>query len=130
MYVHFFLSLLSHQVGLRGAVDEQANFQTFWGSMVLLLRFSTGENWNGFMYDMVAEREDCEPQPMYDPDMCGFTSHANCIPLNGCGSWSIFPYMIRYAIEEVLAYQEFRTHGVICVYTVAIKHTVLEYLLF
>ncbi|CAM9574083.1 unnamed protein product, partial [Ectocarpus sp. 8 AP-2014] len=85
-------------VGLRGAVDEQANFQTFWGSMVLLLRFSTGENWNGFMYDMVAEREDCVSNPVYDPDMCGFTSHANCTPLNGCGNWSIFPYMIRYAI--------------------------------
>ena len=84
------------QVGLRGAVDEQANFQTFWGSMVLLLRFSTGENWNGFMYDMVADRENCESQPVYDPDMCGFTDHANCIPLNGCGSWSIFPYMIRF----------------------------------
>ncbi|CAN0277135.1 unnamed protein product [Pylaiella littoralis] len=85
-------------VGLRGAVDEQANFQTFWGSMVLLLRFSTGENWNGFMYDMVADREDCEPQPVYDPDMCGFTSRANCIPLNGCGSWSIFPYMISFTL--------------------------------
>lgn len=84
------------QVGLRGAVDEQANFQTFWGSMVLLLRFSTGENWNGFMYDMVADREDCEPNPVYDPDMCGFTNRANCTPLNGCGSYSIFPYMIRY----------------------------------
>ncbi|CBJ26318.1 Voltage Gated Calcium/Sodium Channel subunit alpha [Ectocarpus siliculosus] len=85
-------------VGLRGAVDEQANFQTFWGSMVLLLRFSTGENWNGFMYDMVAEREDCVSNPVYDPDMCGFTSHANCTPLNGCGSWSIFPYMISFTL--------------------------------
>lgn len=66
--------------------------------MVLLLRFSTGENWNGFMYDMVADREDCESQPTYDPDMCGFTDRANCIPLNGCGSWSIFPYMIRCAL--------------------------------
>lgn len=82
-------------MGLKGAVDEQANFQNFWGSMVLLLRFSTGENWNGFMYDMVAEREDCVAQPVYDEDMCGFTDHANCTPLNGCGSWSIFPYMIR-----------------------------------
>ena len=80
-----------------GAVNEQANFQTFWGSMVLLLRFSTGENWNGFMYDMVAEREGCESQPVYDPDMCGFTYHANCKPLNGCGSRSIYPYMIRCA---------------------------------
>lgn len=93
---HFYHLPVPIQVGLQGAVDEQANFQTFWGSMVLLLRFSTGENWNGFMYDMVAERDNCESQPEYDPDMCGFTDHANCTPLNGCGSWSIFPYMIRY----------------------------------
>lgn len=76
-------------------MDEQANFQTFWGSMVLLLRFSTGENWNGFMYDMVADREGCVSQPVYDATMCGFSNNPNCTPLNGCGSWSIFPYMIR-----------------------------------
>lgn len=62
---------------------------------MLLLRFSTGENWNGFMYDMVAEREGCETDPVYDPNMCGFVDRENCIPLNGCGSKAIFPYMIR-----------------------------------
>lgn len=83
-------------MGLRGAVDEHANFQTFWGSIVLLLRFSTGENWNGFMYDMVAERPGCISDPVYDENMCGFTDRENCIPLNGCGSKAIFPFMIRY----------------------------------
>lgn len=79
---------------LRGVVTEQANFQSFWDSMLLLLRFSTGENWNGFMYDMAAERDGCDPDPEYDPDVCGFTDHANCIPLNGCGNSAIFAYKI------------------------------------
>eukprot|EP00752_Nemacystus_decipiens_P001936 g1865.t1 len=84
------------KVGLNGAVTSQANFRSFWDSMVLLLRFSTGENWNGFMYDLAADRDGCVKDPEYDPDVCGFTSHANCVPLNGCGSWSIFPYMISF----------------------------------
>lgn len=66
--------------------------------MVLLLRFSTGENWNGFMYDMNADREGCVSSPEYDPDVCGFTDHANCEPLNGCGTWTIFPYMITWVL--------------------------------
>ncbi|CAM9841905.1 unnamed protein product, partial [Laminaria digitata] len=86
------------KVGLAGAVSEQANFQSFWDSMVLLLRFSTGENWNGFMYDMNSEREGCVSTPEYDPDMCGFTDHANCEPLNGCGTWTIFPYMVTFTL--------------------------------
>lgn len=70
--------------------------------MVLLLRFSTGENWNGFMYDMNADREGCESSPEYNPDVCGFTDHANCEPLNGCGTWTIFPYMITWVLRHVV----------------------------
>lgn len=84
------------QISFEGAVTAQANFQSFWDTMVLLLRFSTGENWNGFMYDLAAEREGCVSDPEYDPNVCGFTDHANCAPINGCGSWSIYPFMIRY----------------------------------
>lgn len=62
--------------------------------MVMLLRFTTGENWSGFMYDMAAKREECVADPEYDPDMCGFTDRPNCVPLNGCGNWAIYPYMI------------------------------------
>ncbi|CAN0138125.1 unnamed protein product [Ectocarpus sp. 12 AP-2014] len=83
------------KVGLEGALNAQANFRSFWDTMVLLLRFSTGENWNGFMYDVAAERDGCRYDPEYDPDVCGFTSHDNCIPIDGCGSWTIYPYMIR-----------------------------------
>ncbi|CAM9477065.1 unnamed protein product, partial [Ectocarpus sp. 4 AP-2014] len=84
------------KVCLRGALNAQANFRSFWDTMVLLLRFSTGENWNGFMYDVAAERDGCRSDPEYDPDVCGFTSHDKCIPIDGCGSWTIYPYMISF----------------------------------
>lgn len=83
------------QVELQGAVSNQANFQHFGETMVLLLRFSTGDNWNHFMYDMATSRENCVADPDYDPDMCGFSNNPGCIPLNGCGSWAIYPFMIR-----------------------------------
>ncbi|CAN0512156.1 unnamed protein product, partial [Scytosiphon promiscuus] len=50
------------------------------------------------MYDMNADREGCESSPEYNPDVCGFTDHANCEPLNGCGTWTIFPYMITWVL--------------------------------
>ncbi|CAM9548110.1 unnamed protein product, partial [Hapterophycus canaliculatus] len=86
------------KVGFEGAVTAQANFRSFWDTMVLLLRFSTGENWNGFMYDMAADRENCVSDPEYDPDVCGFLdSNADCsTELNGCGTSTIFPYMISF----------------------------------
>ena len=30
-------------------IKDNANFQDFWTVMLLLVRCSTGENWNGFM---------------------------------------------------------------------------------
>ncbi|KAJ1458273.1 Ion transport protein-domain-containing protein [Pelagophyceae sp. CCMP2097] len=35
-----------------GAVQTNANFQEFGTAVLTLLRFTTGENWNGFMHDM------------------------------------------------------------------------------
>jgi hypothetical protein len=38
-------------------LDEHANFQTFARSILMLLRFSTGENWNSVMYDTMIEEQ-------------------------------------------------------------------------
>ncbi|CAM9381269.1 unnamed protein product [Choristocarpus tenellus] len=95
---------LFSKVALNGALDEHANFQNFWRSIVLLLRFSTGENWNGFMYDMAADRENCDSDPDYDSSMCGFNDRPGCIPLNGCGNSSIFPYMISFTLTVTFVF--------------------------
>lgn len=39
-------------------IDDKNNFQTFGNSMLVLMRFATGEDWNAFMYEY-ANKEDC-----------------------------------------------------------------------
>jgi hypothetical protein len=43
----------------RQNIDEKNNFQTFSGAMLVLMRFSTGENWSDFMFEY-AITKDCE----------------------------------------------------------------------
>jgi len=38
-------------VAFHESLDPHANFRTFSQALITLLRFSTGENWNGFMYE-------------------------------------------------------------------------------
>ena len=78
--------------------NEHANFRDFGVAMIALLRFSTGENWEGFMYDTARKSDDCVNDPEYDSDYCGFNDRTGCIPLNGCGSIAIFPYMLSFTI--------------------------------
>jgi len=40
-------------------INEQANFRTVLGTMVLLFRFTTGESWNGMMRELVREPPLC-----------------------------------------------------------------------
>lgn len=53
-------------IKFQGELNEQNNFQTIGQSMLKLLRFSTGENWNGFMYGLMEERRGCNEHPMYE----------------------------------------------------------------
>lgn len=74
-----------------GELNEQNNFQTIGQSMLLLLRFSTGENWNGFMYGLMEERRGCNEHPVYDatsPWCCDETDYPNCTEINGCSASS------------------------------------------
>jgi hypothetical protein len=56
-------------VQYEGALDAHANFRNFGTALLTLFRFTTGENWNGFMHDAAAERAGCVSNPPYDPDM-------------------------------------------------------------
>ncbi|CAM9558144.1 unnamed protein product [Chrysoparadoxa australica] len=92
------------QVHLVGSVNESANFQRVWGSMLLLLRFSTGEDWNRFMHDMSTSLPGCVADPPYDPDVCGFSSSPGCTPLNGCGSRAIYPFLISFTFTVTFVF--------------------------
>jgi len=63
-----------------------------------LVKFLTGEGWNLFMYDMSISQPGCVEVPDYDPNMCGFNDKPGCIPMNGCGNRSIFPFLMIYQI--------------------------------
>merc|ERR1719502_466001 len=96
------------------AYEDHANFRDFPTAFLTLVRCSTGENWNGMMYDMVASdndgyppmiyREGCLHNPVYDPMTCGFNNVAGCYDLMGCGTqlafvfWVVFTLIITYVL--------------------------------
>jgi voltage-dependent calcium channel L type alpha-1D len=72
------------QVGFHRDHNDNANFRTFWHAVLTLIRFSTGENWNGMMHSLANNHNmDCVDDPEYDKNMCGFNNVAGCEPMNG-----------------------------------------------
>eukprot|EP01029_Cantina_marsupialis_P023747 TRINITY_DN5981_c0_g2_i1.p1 TRINITY_DN5981_c0_g2~~TRINITY_DN5981_c0_g2_i1.p1 ORF type:complete len:1476 (+),score=490.12 TRINITY_DN5981_c0_g2_i1:408-4430(+) len=65
----FIYSIMGNQlfalVGRRGFLDEHVNFESFWNSMLILVRAYTGESWNGIMYDLAEEPSGCISDPQY-----------------------------------------------------------------
>lgn len=65
MLIYFIFSVLA--VFLFGhitdgeIIDEYVNFNNFGYAMLILIRISTGEDWNGIMYDTMNTRDDCLP---------------------------------------------------------------------
>ena len=90
--------------GVGEGFTTQVNFQYFLRSFVTLLRFATGENWNGFMHEVASAGEegvcrdtnemDYRNSPQRDgiSNMCGYEDRQGCVPLDGCGSDLIFTY--------------------------------------
>ncbi len=83
-------------------VNEHANFRSFGSSMFLLLRFSTGENWNGFMRSIIPSGPACVKYPSYNPEApwcLGDENQRNCTELNGCGvGFSAFAYFYSFTL--------------------------------
>ena len=72
------------------------------GAMLLLLRFSTGENWNGFMRSIISSKSDCELNPTFNetsPWCLTRDNNPNCTPINGCGAgFSAFVYFYSFTL--------------------------------
>ncbi|KAH8054569.1 hypothetical protein JL721_10452 [Aureococcus anophagefferens] len=86
-------------VAYYGAHDEHVNFRSLGRAMLSLLRFATGENWNGFMHDVARRPAHCADDPEYDDDVCAFNGDApGCVPVDGCGSTLIYPYLLSFSI--------------------------------
>ena len=82
--------------------EERANFRSLPLAMLTLLRFMAGERWDLFMYDASAHLPGCVWDPPYNTSYCGFSDHPGCIPLNGCGSTFVFPYLLLYTFAVTL----------------------------
>ncbi|OQR93145.1 Voltage-gated Ion Channel (VIC) Superfamily, partial [Achlya hypogyna] len=88
-------------------IHQYQNFQNFFRALQALIGFSTGENWDNFVWEVYYTAPASNPtcaDPSYDGRMCGFndTDVYNCIPLNGCGVWYIVPYM--YSMYLIIGY--------------------------
>jgi hypothetical protein len=97
MYIFALLGMqLFAKLQFNNTYNVHANFRTFSTSLLTLYRFSTGEAWDCFMYDAATQQPGCDPDPSYDPAMCGFNDQNGCVPLNGCGNNGIFAFMTIY----------------------------------
>eukprot|EP00804_Cyclotella_cryptica_P023302 CCRYP_000468-RC/>CCRYP_000468-RC protein AED:0.16 eAED:0.16 QI:0/0.71/0.37/1/0.85/0.75/8/25/1511 len=87
-------------IAFQGALNEQANFRSIGNAMLLLFRFSTGENWNSFMWNLLEERTQCDPDPIYDkraPWCLEEDDYPRCTEVNGCsGGMSVFAYFYSF----------------------------------
>ncbi len=83
-------------VGFYGSLDAHANFQSFGTGLLTLFRFATGEGWPQFMADVAHKRDNCVDYPIYNDKMCGFNDFPGCEELNGCGTYSIYAFMIAF----------------------------------
>ena len=81
---------------LQDALDDKNNFQTFINAMILLMRFSTGEDWNYFMYELANDQG-------YNGKKCLVIQNFNIIEENGgkklqCGNLFACPYLISFTV--------------------------------
>ncbi|OQR96973.1 Voltage-gated Ion Channel (VIC) Superfamily [Achlya hypogyna] len=86
-------------------VNSHQNFQSFWLAFQTLIGFSTGENWDNYLWELYAISPPSNPtcsDPIFDSSMCGFNDAPGCVPLNGCGSWLVVPFF--YTFTMVVGY--------------------------
>lgn len=72
------------KVAFHNAYNSNANFRTFGGSLLLMIRVMTGEAWTQIMVDLDTPQPGCQVDPTYDPSYCGFHDSPTCKPLDGC----------------------------------------------
>merc|ERR1719456_1313162 len=107
LFLLFFIyAVLGMQLFARVAhgeyLSDRANFQSFGSSLVTLFRASTGESWNGIMYDLRQSLPGCvdvEEQPWsVRSQICGVgdVPQGLCTAPNGCGSWLAVPYFVSF----------------------------------
>ncbi|EQC33497.1 hypothetical protein SDRG_09006 [Saprolegnia diclina VS20] len=111
MLLFYIYSALGVQFFAKVALDNQLihkyqNFQNFFRALQALIGYSTGENWNNFTWEVYYTSPATNPNCVdrsYNASMCGFNdTEFDCVPLDGCGTWGIIPYM--YSMYLIIGY--------------------------
>lgn len=82
-------------VRLQEHLDDKNNFQSFPNAMVMLMRFSTGEDWNSFMYELASidsTRDPCSDTEDWDE----IDRHQGVV--NGCGTVLSYPFFLSFTV--------------------------------
>ena len=93
-------------VAFQGGVNDQANFRSVGNAMLLLLRFATGEGWNGFMHDLLEPRENCDDDSIHERDRpwcLGDQDYPDCQEVNGCAAGSS-AYAYFYSFTAIVSF--------------------------
>lgn len=95
-------------IAFQGELNEQNNFRSVGQAMLLLLRFSTGENWNGFMWDLTEERDGCDSDPTYNESSPWCLNESdynpNCSKINGCGASGYTAFAYFYSFTMIVSF--------------------------
>merc|ERR1719230_1711608 len=91
------------KTGLNDDLNSHAHFQNLAFSLLTLFRFSTGENWNGFMHSVMDEPAGCDRDPEWRADWCIVPEEVDCRPLNGCPN-PIAVYAYFYSFTMVVSF--------------------------
>ena len=78
--------------------NDNANFRDFTTALLTLIQLSTLNYWTYFMHSVAHSYPNCDPDPDFNSDYCGFSNHDGCIPLNGCGSYIIYPFVASFIL--------------------------------
>jgi len=81
-------------VMLQDHLDGKNNFQTFPGALIILMKFSTGEGWNQYMYEL-AETEGHQGTKCMKAQT---RQELHDYGIIGCGSWLAYPFFIAFTI--------------------------------
>jgi len=106
------------KVAYNGVYNEQGDFRTFSGTLIMLTRFLTGEGWSFTMYSVSIDTDGCVANPQYDPNMCGFSDHPGCVPLNGCGQVSAYIYFLSFTLFVAFIFINIFTSFVLIYYEI------------
>ena len=78
----------------RDNYNDQNNFRDIFNSLLLLIRWMTGESWNAVMHDLASS--DPYKNIYWVDNQSYYEMQKNGI--KGCGSWFAYPYFISYFI--------------------------------